>query len=820
MNIEAVAESNRVALSGADFLGNSFSMEGLEATGNRDLRTLVIADTDIEDAAVLLERLEPGTDLWWVDARSNFADTLDNALSGRYETLHFVGHGQPGSITLGGNVLDAEDFTALSKVDVEAPSIHFWSCMTGAGAKGRAFVHRIAEAFDTVVTAFSGLVGAGDKGGSWLPDVFSRADALVAVPFGNASAYRYTLSASALQLKSVATTAGVDIQVWLTAGTVIDAADIVLSYDTMMAIYTGSAANSVLTGWSWFANPDPVSPNHLLVTGISLNPLNSASDLLLETFSFALPRQSAGFTVSLVGGSSGTALTNSTGTDPLLGTLPTITYAVAPVDWTAIDFTGTPSDTAGANEFLLDFYQDAAKQSETGYVASINNTGSTSHLYDTTGDGRPDRFDSLSTSGNTSGTITWDAHGGFTATTTVGGNKVDYGRVTTDSAGKPVGFYGFDLTSYLLVPDTNPFDKLVSAFTISASEKGSLYDNELGDGIVDSLIVTSSSTEGGQVQTDTSNYRLVWSDATHWTAHSLQELVFGTSYDSSGRPTTVMMEGAVRTIAWQTAGVGNVIGTVSFSTQSNGVAVSAVLKFIDLNSDDKPEQATYTKEGIGVTGYTANASLAGWSYDSSNHPLSVTAEIFTSTQTKDLFSGMVTGSNSNPGAILLPSSSQSYGITVNTKYWKSETPIKGVVLETAHQTGDTGSVTLGDHAAGFTTLTPALTADAAAKGSVDLLDAIAILKSIVGLTTLNGYQQVAADFDKANGVDLNDAIGILKHVVGLTAPTPEWAFVARTDLLPDPGHAISVDVIADTTVDLVGILRGDVDGSWSTVPHL
>ncbi len=156
----------------------------------------------------------------------------------------------------------------------------------------------------------------------------------------------------------------------------------------------------------------------------------------------------------------------------------------------------------------------------------------------------------------------------------------------------------------------------------------------------------------------------------------------------------------------------------------------------------------------------------------------------------------------------------SFTISVNTKYWSSERPIKGVVLETGAQTGDTGNVTLHDHSAGTTTLHPALTADTAAKGAVDLLDAIAILKSIVGLTTLNANQHIAADFNKDSGVDLNDAIGILKHVVGLTAPTPEWAFVAKTDLLPDPAHAISVDVIADTTVDLVGILRGDVDGSW------
>ena len=104
----------------------------------------------------------------------------------------------------------------------------------------------------------------------------------------------------------------------------------------------------------------------------------------------------------------------------------------------------------------------------------------------------------------------------------------------------------------------------------------------------------------------------------------------------------------------------------------------------------------------------------------------------------------------------------------------------------------------------------------AANRAVDLLDAIAILKSIVGLTTLDANQKIAADFDNANGVDLNDAIGILKHVVGLSAPTPEWLFVDK--VAPAYNHlanTMTIDVTADTSVDLVGILRGDVDGSWA-----
>ncbi len=124
MNIEVVVDSRRAALSGSDFSGNSCSKDALDAAGTGDFRGLVIADSYIEDAAVLLEQLEPGTELWWVDAWSDFEDTLHDALSAGYDKLHFVGHGQPGSITLGGKALEAEDFTALSGAQVQAPSIH------------------------------------------------------------------------------------------------------------------------------------------------------------------------------------------------------------------------------------------------------------------------------------------------------------------------------------------------------------------------------------------------------------------------------------------------------------------------------------------------------------------------------------------------------------------------------------------------------------------------------------------------------------------------------------------------------------------------
>jgi len=114
--------------------------------------------------------------------------------------------------------------------------------------------------------------------------------------------------------------------------------------------------------------------------------------------------------------------------------------------------------------------------------------------------------------------------------------------------------------------------------------------------------------------------------------------------------------------------------------------------------------------------------------------------------------------------------------------------------------------------------------------AVNLQDAIAVLKMIVGLDVngvgkpLSPYQALAADFDGSGGVNLTDAIGVLKHVVGLTAPAPAWLFVdeadttmaARATLSPGPvTTTVSTDITTNTSVGLVGILRGDVDGSWT-----
>jgi len=119
--------------------------------------------------------------------------------------------------------------------------------------------------------------------------------------------------------------------------------------------------------------------------------------------------------------------------------------------------------------------------------------------------------------------------------------------------------------------------------------------------------------------------------------------------------------------------------------------------------------------------------------------------------------------------------------------------------------------------------------------AVDLQDAIAILKMIVGLEVngagkpLSPYQALAADFDGNGQVQLTDAIEVLRHVVGLNAAQPAWHFVNDADpnipavanLNPGlPATSINAELGAGGAavhVGLVGYLSGDVDGSYRGV---
>jgi len=171
-------------------------------------------------------------------------------------------------------------------------------------------------------------------------------------------------------------------------------------------------------------------------------------------------------------------------------------------------------------------------------------------------------------------------------------------------------------------------------------------------------------------------------------------------------------------------------------------------------------------------------------------------------------------------------------LSVSVKSWKGMTNLHGVDFGGGKMTGMDGLASFTKDSASpnmdFTPEWMMTTAEQEqADAAVDLQDAISILKMIVGLpinssgAAVSPYQSIAADFDADGAVGLNDAIDVLKHVVDLPAVgQPKWDFVEAGVTVVDPlqpgqmAATMTRDVSAINTVELIGVLRGDVDGSW------
>jgi hypothetical protein len=226
--------------------------------------------------------------------------------------------------------------------------------------------------------------------------------------------------------------------------------------------------------------------------------------------------------------------------------------------------------------------------------------------------------------------------------------------------------------------------------------------------------------------------------------------------------------------------------------------------------------------------------------------------------------GVVIG-GATTGSLLVSAAQLGHTITVTAKYtdlhgtaelvsgglgkavdllaysWKAHTLLDAVDVSAAGHAastsaGGTAGLTAGAGSAlDMTAARGVPSAEAAATSqAVNLQDAIAILKMIVGLDVngagkaLSPYQAYAADFDGNGKVELSDAIAVLKHVVGLQTPDPQWLFFNEADttvpgkanLSPGtpPGLSAGMSSAGAVHVGLVGVLRGDVDGSYAGAP--
>jgi len=113
--------------------------------------------------------------------------------------------------------------------------------------------------------------------------------------------------------------------------------------------------------------------------------------------------------------------------------------------------------------------------------------------------------------------------------------------------------------------------------------------------------------------------------------------------------------------------------------------------------------------------------------------------------------------------------------------------------------------------------------------AVQASDALAALKLAVGMNPnedgcpVVAFQYLAADVNQDGKVRASDALNILKMAVGLdTAPDQEWMFM-QASVANETMSRTSVQwsdylsdftIAQDTELDLIGVIKGDVNGSW------
>ncbi len=149
-------------------------------------REAIILDGAVDQADVLMKGLSESVRSPVVVSPDEDPSTaLQQLLNDPSVTgLHVLGHGKPGGVRVGSRWLTPEDFRMDASVGAQRPEtleIYFWSCRTGAEARGEDFMQRISEQSMSHVFASTGLIGDKDQGGSWQLDTVTKPRA--AVPF-------------------------------------------------------------------------------------------------------------------------------------------------------------------------------------------------------------------------------------------------------------------------------------------------------------------------------------------------------------------------------------------------------------------------------------------------------------------------------------------------------------------------------------------------------------------------------------------------------------------------------------------------------------
>ena len=193
-------------------------------------------------------------------------------------------------------------------------------------------------------------------------------------------------------------------------------------------------------------------------------------------------------------------------------------------------------------------------------------------------------------------------------------------------------------------------------------------------------------------------------------------------------------------------------------------------------------------------------------------------------------------------ALTLPAGGSSSQTSFDGIYVGSTAAQDQALSLAAQDTGASGHYQFGLHLGGYTVLVDRSTTDSGS--AVTSADALAALRMAIGLNpntdpdgagplsapAVSPYQFMAADVNATGTVTSADALAILRMAVNFSTALPQaWLFVEETrDFWNEATQSfsltrqsalwdrdISVGLTQDQSVNLVGLLKGDVNGSWS-----
>jgi len=142
-------------------------------------REVAFIDPSIQDLDAFLSGLRANVEAHVMGSAENPLVQIAHALEqrGRTAAVHIVAHGEPGELHFAAGIVTGATLVqhAFSLATIGSAlrggDILLWSCETGAGAIGEAFIRELSDATGARVSASTSRVGAASQGGAWKLDV-------------------------------------------------------------------------------------------------------------------------------------------------------------------------------------------------------------------------------------------------------------------------------------------------------------------------------------------------------------------------------------------------------------------------------------------------------------------------------------------------------------------------------------------------------------------------------------------------------------------------------------------------------------------------